>query len=55
MGRGRVERRLTGPEAQEIVDRIAVTYTGEPYVQRDGMAAFLVRPERMSAHDYSAD
>jgi PPOX class probable F420-dependent enzyme len=53
--RGRAISRLTGPPAQEIVDRIAVKYTGERYFQRDGMTAFLVEPERMSARDYSAD
>ena len=53
--RGRVVQRLTGTDAQEIVDRIAVKYTGEPYFQRDGMTAYLVEPERMSARDYSAD
>ncbi len=53
--RGRADVRLTGAEAQEIVDRIAVKYTGEPYVRREGMTAFLVTPERMSAKDYTAD
>jgi len=53
--RGRVVRRLTGAEAQEIVDRIAVKYTGKPYVQRDGMTAFLLEPTSHSANDYSAD
>lgn len=53
--RGRVTRRLTGAAAQEIVDRIARKYTGSPYVQRDGMTAFLIRPEKHRARDYSAE
>ena len=53
--RGRVSRRLTGPAAQEIVDRISEKYTGEPYDIRGGMAAFLIAPEKYRAHDYSAE
>lgn len=52
--RGRVARRLTGEAAQELVDRIALKYTGEPYDIRSGMAAFLIRPERFRARDYTA-
>lgn len=52
--RGRATERLTGAAAQEIVDRIAVKYTGAPYELRSGMTVFLVTPERQSAHDYSA-
>lgn len=53
--RGRAATRLTGPAAQEIVDRIAVKYTGAPYDVREGMTAFLIEPARMTAHDYSGD
>jgi PPOX class probable F420-dependent enzyme len=53
--RGSAAERLTGAEAQEIVDRIAVKYTGKEYFQRDGHTVFLVTPEKMSAHDYSGD
>ena len=53
--RGRAVRRLDGPEAQVIVDRIAEKYTGGPYDVRSGLVVLLIEPETASAHDYSAD
>lgn len=53
--RGSATERLTGAAAQEIVDRIAVKYTGKEYFRRSGHTVFLVTPEKMSAHDYSED
>ncbi len=52
--RGEVVERLVGEAAQEIVDRLSRLYTGSDYDQRSGFAAFVVRPQRWSAVDYSA-
>jgi PPOX class probable F420-dependent enzyme len=52
--RGEVVERLVGEAAQEIVDRLSRLYTGSDYDQRSGFAAFVVRPLRWSAVDYSA-
>ncbi|QJU53359.1 TIGR03618 family F420-dependent PPOX class oxidoreductase [Herbiconiux sp. KACC 21604] len=51
--RGVATRRVVGAEAMEIVDRIAVAYTGEPYELRSGLAAYLIRPEKLQVQNYS--
>jgi PPOX class probable F420-dependent enzyme len=43
--RGRVVGIVEGAEALEIIDRLAVKYTGEPFPMRSGVV-FLVEPER---------
>jgi PPOX class probable F420-dependent enzyme len=43
--RGRVARTAEGEEALEIIDRLAVKYTGEPFPMRSGIV-YLVEPER---------
>ena len=43
--RGRVVGTVEGEEALEIIDRLAVKYTGEPFPMRSGIV-FLVEPER---------
>jgi PPOX class probable F420-dependent enzyme len=43
--RGRVVGTVEGAEALEIIDRLAVKYTGEPFPMRSGVV-FLVEPER---------
>jgi PPOX class probable F420-dependent enzyme len=44
--RGRVVDTVHGDAALEIMDRMAVKYTGEPFPMRSGVA-FLVEPERV--------
>ncbi|TML61593.1 MAG: PPOX class F420-dependent oxidoreductase [Actinobacteria bacterium] len=43
--RGRVVGTVEGEEALEIIDRLSVKYTGEPFPMRSGVV-FLVAPER---------
>jgi PPOX class probable F420-dependent enzyme len=43
--RGRVVGTVEGEEALEIIDRLAVKYTGELFPMRSGIV-FLVEPER---------
>lgn len=43
--RGRVVRTLHGEEALEVIDRLSVKYTGEPFPLRSGVV-YLVEPER---------
>ena len=43
--RGQVVRTVEGEEALELIDRLAVKYTGEPFPMRSGIV-FLVEPER---------
>ena len=43
--RGRVVGTVEGEGALEIIDRLAVKYTGEPFPMRSGVV-FLVEPER---------
>jgi PPOX class probable F420-dependent enzyme len=43
--RGHVVGTVEGEEALEIIDRLAVKYTGEPFPMRSGVV-FLVEPER---------
>jgi PPOX class probable F420-dependent enzyme len=45
--RGRVVERVEGDAALEIMDRMAVRYTGKPFPYRQG-TAYLVEPERSS-------
>ena len=43
--RGRIVGTVEGEAALEIIDRLAVKYTGEPFPMRSGVV-FLVEPER---------
>ena len=43
--RGRVVGTVEGEEALEIIDRLAVKYTGEPFPMRSGVV-YLIEPER---------
>ena len=43
--RGRVAETLEGDPALEVMDRLAVRYTGQPFPMRTGVV-FLVEPER---------
>ena len=43
--RGRVVGTVEGEKALELIDRLAVKYTGEPFPMRSGVV-FLVEPER---------
>jgi PPOX class probable F420-dependent enzyme len=43
--RGRVAGTVEGDEALQIIDRLSVKYTGEPFPMRSGVV-FLVEPER---------
>jgi PPOX class probable F420-dependent enzyme len=43
--RGRVTETLEGDAALEVIDRISIKYTGEPFAMRSGIV-FLVEPER---------
>jgi PPOX class probable F420-dependent enzyme len=45
--RGRVVELVRGEEALEIMDRMAVRYTGQPFPYRSG-TAYLVEPQRSS-------
>jgi PPOX class probable F420-dependent enzyme len=44
--RGRVVETLHGDAALELMDRMAIKYTGHPFPMRRGIA-FLVEPERV--------
>jgi PPOX class probable F420-dependent enzyme len=43
--RGRIVRQLRGAEANAIVDRISMRYTGQPFPMRDRLV-LLIEPER---------
>jgi PPOX class probable F420-dependent enzyme len=43
--RGRIVERFTGPRANEIVDRISMRYTGQPFPMRDRLV-LVIEPER---------
>jgi PPOX class probable F420-dependent enzyme len=43
--RGRVAETLTGDAALEVIDRIALDYTGRPFPMRAGIV-YLVEPEK---------
>jgi PPOX class probable F420-dependent enzyme len=44
--RGRVVETLHGDEALEIIDGLALKYTGEPFPMRSGIV-YLIEPERV--------
>jgi hypothetical protein len=46
--RGRVAERLDGEAALEVIDRLALKYTGQPFPMRSGIV-FLVEPERVQS------
>jgi PPOX class probable F420-dependent enzyme len=46
--RGRVVETLEGDAALEVIDRLALRYTGEPFPMRSGVV-YLVEPERVQA------
>ena len=50
--RGVVVERLDGDPAWEVIDRIAVKYTGGPYPLRSGRVVFLVEPQRAWGHSF---
>lgn len=53
--RGEVVERIEGEAAMEVVDRISRVYTGEPYGERSGFVAFVVRPTSWWSNDFSDD
>lgn len=53
--RGEVVERIDEDRAVEIIDAISRKYTNEPYPARDGHVAFVVRPTRWWARDYSGE
>jgi PPOX class probable F420-dependent enzyme len=44
--RGRVVETLHGDEALEVIDGLALKYTGEPFPMRSGIV-YLIEPERV--------
>ena len=46
--RGRVTETLEGEAALEVIDRLALKYTGRPFPMRTGIV-FLVEPERVQS------
>ena len=50
--RGRVTARLDGEPAWDIIDRLSVEYTGQPYPLRTGRIVFLIEPDHARAHAY---
>ena len=46
--RGRVVSTVEGDEALEIIDRLAVKYTGDPFPMRSGVV-FLIEVEKVQA------
>lgn len=46
--RGRVVSTLEGDEAFEVIDRLAVKYTGQPFPMRSGIV-YLIEPEKVQA------
>jgi len=51
--RGVVSRRIEGDDALAVIDPISVKYTGEPYGERTGFVAYLIRPVTSWANNYS--
>jgi PPOX class probable F420-dependent enzyme len=49
---GRVVERLDGARALELIDRLALKYTGEPFHLRSGRVIFLVEVEHAWAEAY---
>lgn len=50
--RGRVTARVDGDPAWEIIDRIAIKYTGQPYQMRTDRAVYLVEADHVSATSF---
>jgi PPOX class probable F420-dependent enzyme len=50
--RGHVTATVGGEPAWDIIDRLSVKYTSQPYPPRTGRAAFLVEPDHARAHTY---
>jgi PPOX class probable F420-dependent enzyme len=50
--RGRVTARLDGAPAWDIIDRLSVTYTGQPYPLRADRVLFLIEPGQARAQAY---
>lgn len=50
--RGRVVERVDGDAGWGVIDRIAHKYVGGPYPLREDRVAFLIEPERTTAHAY---
>ncbi|HEY4027522.1 MAG TPA: TIGR03618 family F420-dependent PPOX class oxidoreductase [Candidatus Dormibacteraeota bacterium] len=50
--RGRVARRLEDDDALEVIDRLSVKYTGQPYPLRTDRVVFLIEPEHADAVAY---
>ena len=46
--RGRVAATLDGEAALEVIDRLSVRYTGEPFPMRSGIV-FLIEPAKVQA------
>ncbi len=44
--RGRVVETIEGEAALEVIDRLGVKYTGEPFPMRSGVV-FMIEPERV--------
>jgi PPOX class probable F420-dependent enzyme len=49
--RGRVVDRVHGDAALEIMDRMSVRYTGEPFPYRESGTAYFIVPERSSSQE----
>ena len=52
--RGKVVRTVEGDEALEIIDRLAVKYTGDPFPMRSGVV-FLIEVEKVQAMTLPCD
>jgi PPOX class probable F420-dependent enzyme len=50
--RGRVAEMLEGEEAFEVIDRISVKYTGQPYPLRSDRVVYLVEVEWAMAQQF---
>lgn len=55
MVRGEVVRTVEGEEAMDIVDALSRLYTGKDYDLREGMTAYVIRPNRAWANDYAQE
>jgi PPOX class probable F420-dependent enzyme len=51
--RGRVQERVEGDRAWEIIDRISQKYQGGPYPREEELVVYLIEPERAWAKDFS--
>ena len=52
--RGRVVDTLEGEAALEVIDRLSVKYTGEPFPMRTGVV-FLIEPEKVQQMELPFD